>query len=165
MPFFKELRRRSRASFRTSDSSAESNGTVPTTKSTSTLNSSYGASTPPSSVQPNGSTSNVTATKSNGDSTTPPLPPRPSVAPLKSNRNSTVVRDHTSSSLGLFLIAAFTGSWLLRLKRNNALACSYFSVCTKTHFNSGQYRGTDGLSPKTCTMTLMCFFRSIKKSF
>lgn len=109
MPFFKELRRRSKASFRTSDSSAESNGTVPTTKSTSTLNSSYGASTPPSFVQPNGSTSNVIATKSNGDNTAPPLPPRPPVAPLKSNRNSTVVRDHTPLSRRLSLTAALQG--------------------------------------------------------
>jgi hypothetical protein len=49
--FLKELRRRSRASFRTAgstDSSTRSNETVPTTKSSSTLNSTYGSQTPPS---------------------------------------------------------------------------------------------------------------------
>ncbi|KAI9773321.1 MAG: hypothetical protein M1840_007536 [Geoglossum simile] len=52
MPFFKELRRRSRASFRTDkSSSASTNGTVPTTLSTSTLNSIRGSATPPSSAQ------------------------------------------------------------------------------------------------------------------
>jgi len=96
MTFFKELRRRSKASFRTNDSSAESNGTVPTTKSSSTLNSSYGASTPPPSVRPDASTSNVTTVKSNGENKAPPIPARPAAAPLHSNRNSVIVRHDPS---------------------------------------------------------------------
>jgi hypothetical protein len=52
MPFFKELRRRSRVSFRTDKSSSTStNETVPTTRSTSTLNSVLESATPPSSIQ------------------------------------------------------------------------------------------------------------------
>lgn len=92
MPFFKDLRRRSRASFRTSDSSTESNSTVPTAKSSSTLNSAQGSATPPSTYHTNGSASNVVAVpKSNGD-TPPPIPQRPNVTVPNSNRNSMIVR-------------------------------------------------------------------------
>ncbi|EXJ84981.1 hypothetical protein A1O3_05656 [Capronia epimyces CBS 606.96] len=90
MPFFKDLRRRSKASFRTSDSSTESNGTVPTTKSSSTLNSARGSTTPPSTYHANGSASNVlAAAKPNGD-TPPPVPQRPNVMVPNSNRNSMI---------------------------------------------------------------------------
>ncbi|MCJ1412404.1 hypothetical protein MMC19_006498 [Ptychographa xylographoides] len=80
MPFFKDLRRRSKASFQTEKStngSDGSNGTAPTTKSSSTLNSLYDASTPPSSQQP--SLSNLAiANSTNGEGTkTPPLRPNP----------------------------------------------------------------------------------------
>ncbi|KAL6252473.1 hypothetical protein RBB50_000192 [Rhinocladiella similis] len=89
MPFFKDLRRRSKASFRTSDSSTDSNGTVPTAKSSSTLNSAGGSTTPPSTYHGNGSASNVLATsKTNGD--TPPIPQRPNVMVPPSNRNSMI---------------------------------------------------------------------------
>ena len=92
MPFFKDLRRRSKSSFRTSDSSTESSGTVPTAKSSSTLSSARGSTTPPSTYHANGSSSNVLATaKTNGDSP-PPVPQRPSVMlPSSSNRNSMIV--------------------------------------------------------------------------
>jgi hypothetical protein len=93
MPFFKELRRRSKASFRTSDSSNESSATVPTTKSSSTLNSALGSSTPPSTYHTNGSNNNLGTLKTNGDSGAPPVPPRPTVIPM-SNRNSMIVREH-----------------------------------------------------------------------
>jgi hypothetical protein len=91
MPFFKELRRRSKASFRTSDSSNESTATVPTAKSSSTLNSGLnGSTTPPSTYHPNGSNGNLHNNKVNGDATVPPVPQRPSITPY-SNRNSTIV--------------------------------------------------------------------------
>jgi hypothetical protein len=90
MPFFKELRRRSQASFRTSDSSNESNGTVPTARSSSTLNSTNGTSTPSSLVKLNGSSSNLATMRAYGEANPPPVPQRPSTGPL-SNRNSMIV--------------------------------------------------------------------------
>ncbi|EXJ59712.1 hypothetical protein A1O7_03858 [Cladophialophora yegresii CBS 114405] len=98
MPFFKELRRRSKASFRTSDSSTESNGTVPTAKSSSTLNSTPGSTTPPSTYYANGSSHNVLGSvKSNGD-TPPPIPQRPSVMVPSSNRNSMIALSPSGSN-------------------------------------------------------------------
>ncbi|EXJ67168.1 uncharacterized protein A1O5_09815 [Cladophialophora psammophila CBS 110553] len=98
MPFFKELRRRSKASFRTSDSSTESNGTVPTAKSSSTLNSAPGSATPPSTYHANGSSYNVLGTvKSNGD-TPPPVPQRPTVMVPSSNRNSMMTLSPSGSN-------------------------------------------------------------------
>ncbi|EXJ85846.1 hypothetical protein A1O1_06215 [Capronia coronata CBS 617.96] len=98
MPFFKDLRRRSKASFRTSDSSTESNGTVQTTKSSSTLNSALGSTTPPSTYHTNGSASNVQATpKPNGD-TPPPAPQRPNVMVQSSNRNSMMTLSPSGSN-------------------------------------------------------------------
>ncbi|OAG34928.1 hypothetical protein AYO21_10879 [Fonsecaea monophora] len=98
MPFFKELRRRSKASFRTSDSSTESNGTVPTAKSSSTLNSTPGSATPPSTYHANGSSHNVLDTvKSNGD-TPPPVPQRPQVMVPSSNRNSMITLSPSGSN-------------------------------------------------------------------
>ncbi|KAK5294265.1 hypothetical protein LTR99_009663 [Exophiala xenobiotica] len=97
MPFFRDLRRRSKASFRTSDSSTESNGTVPTAKSSSTLNSAGGSTTPPSTYHANGSTSNVLGSaKTNGD--TPPMPQRPSVMVPPSNRNSMLTLSPSGSN-------------------------------------------------------------------
>ncbi|KAK5038807.1 hypothetical protein LTR13_003838 [Exophiala sideris] len=98
MPFFKDLRRRSKASFRTSDSSTDSNGTVPTAKSSSTLNSARGSTTPPSTYHANGSSSNVLATaKTNGDSP-PPVPQRPNVMVPNSNRNSMIALSPSGSN-------------------------------------------------------------------
>ncbi|KIV96895.1 hypothetical protein PV10_00709 [Exophiala mesophila] len=103
MPFFRDLRRRSKASFRTSDSSTESTGTVPTTKSSSTLNSALGSTTPPSTYHPNGSNSNILATTkspTNGDSV-PPVPQRPNVTVPNTNRNSMVTLSPSGSNLAV----------------------------------------------------------------
>ncbi|KAL6721112.1 hypothetical protein ACLMJK_000212 [Lecanora helva] len=97
MPFFKELRRRKTGSkaektppddTKTSDdSNGTSDDTVPTTKSSSTLNSLYGSSTPPSSIQPHQSTPNLVMSKSASTMTPNPLPQRP--MPLSSGLNTT----------------------------------------------------------------------------
>jgi hypothetical protein len=87
--FLKDLRRRSRASFRTdksTDSSNASNGTVPTTKSTSTLNSTYGSQTPPSALQSSSSSSNLFKDQTNQ---APPVPVRPQISTSSSKRYST----------------------------------------------------------------------------
>ncbi|KAL9603667.1 MAG: hypothetical protein Q9219_000986 [cf. Caloplaca sp. 3 TL-2023] len=85
MPFFKELRRRKTSSKSDnlppsgSGASSDSTGTVPTTKSSSTLSSLYGSnSTPASSIQPYQSTGNLdnVANKSAGTTSNPP-PQRP----------------------------------------------------------------------------------------
>ncbi|KAI9845443.1 MAG: hypothetical protein M1837_004921 [Sclerophora amabilis] len=87
MPFFKDLkdlRRRSKASIRTSKSSSEStNGNLPTTKSSSTLGSLYASTTPPSSIQP--AQSSPSLVTPNGAQQ--PAQQRPPIAPL-SNRYS-----------------------------------------------------------------------------
>ncbi|MCJ1249415.1 hypothetical protein MMC30_006639 [Trapelia coarctata] len=86
MPFFKELRRRSKASFKTEKSSNDSdgsNGSGPKTKSSSTLDSLFDASTSPSSLQP--SLSNLVISK-NGENSMPP-PSRPSASNNSSNSN------------------------------------------------------------------------------
>jgi len=106
MPFFKELRRKKTTSKieKTTDNSTDSNGsngTVPLSKSSSTLNSVYDSSTPPSSIQPNQSTPNLVTTKS-GSTVTPllsksastmtALPQRPMPLSSVSNRSSLAVR-------------------------------------------------------------------------
>ncbi|KAI4125843.1 MAG: hypothetical protein LQ338_004048 [Usnochroma carphineum] len=97
MPFFKELRRRktSAKSDNTptdgSTASHDSNGTVPTTKSSSTLSSLYGSnSTPPSSIQPHQSTPNLSlATNKSGITITPPSQRPVALSQgMTSNRNS-----------------------------------------------------------------------------
>jgi len=78
--FLKDLRRRSRASFRTDKSTESSNassGTVPTMKSTSTLNSTYGSQTPPSTLQSSGSSSNLFKEQIGQP---PPVPVRPQIS-------------------------------------------------------------------------------------
>lgn len=111
MAFLKDLRRRSRASFRTADSSKDSSNTsnsVPSQKSTSTLNSAYQSSTPPSSHPATLSSSNLSVSKSNvqqqQQQQPPPLvPPRP-VTGLNSNRNSMVSwLNHPTSSCDINL--------------------------------------------------------------
>ncbi|KAI9850755.1 MAG: hypothetical protein M1838_005166 [Thelocarpon superellum] len=102
MPFFKDLRRRSRASFLTSNSTddlatangnghahavvngtgnghlaANDDGKAPATQSSSTLSSGYGSSTPPSSIQYQLSAPNLQGLAS----AQPPVPPRPSLPP------------------------------------------------------------------------------------
>ncbi|KAL8952998.1 MAG: hypothetical protein Q9222_001113 [Ikaeria aurantiellina] len=97
MPFFKELRRRKTSSKSDisppngSTASNESNGTVPTTKSSSTLSSLYGSnSTPASSIQPNQSNPNLALTNGKLGSTVNPPPQRPVAlgGAMASNRNS-----------------------------------------------------------------------------
>ena len=98
MPFFREFRRRktnsktenSPDSSNHSNGSNGTNGTVPTTKSSSTINSVYASSTPPSSIQPHQSTPNLVMSKSTGAMT--PLPQRPMPLSSVSNRSSFMVR-------------------------------------------------------------------------
>lgn len=99
MPFFKELRRRTTGhklnknlSQHSSEGTSDSNGTVPTTKSSSTLNSVYGSSTPPSTVQPNASTPNLANSKSSGANGQ--LSQRPIPVSMSSSRLSVMVRLH-----------------------------------------------------------------------
>jgi hypothetical protein len=87
--FLKDLRRRSRASFhtdRSTESSNASSGTVPTTKSTSTLNSTYGSQTPPPALQSSNSSSNLFKDQTNQ---APPVPVRPQISTSSSKRYST----------------------------------------------------------------------------
>jgi len=106
MPFFKELRRRKTGSRPNKSppngtkSSNESNGTMPVTKSSSTLNSVYGSSTPPSSIQPHQSTPNLVMSKSTSTMTATPLPQRPMPLSSVSNRSSAMV--------GLFITIIIT---------------------------------------------------------
>ncbi|KZF21923.1 putative zinc metallo proteinase [Xylona heveae TC161] len=87
MPFFKDLRRRSKTSFKTEKSSSNGspNGGPERTQSSSTLNSVYGptggpgATTPPAMLQSNMSSPNLQVSRTNGS--TPPVPPRPSPIP------------------------------------------------------------------------------------
>ena len=94
MPFFKDLRRR-KANSKTANSanrsneSNESNATVPTTKSSSTLDSIYATSTPASSIQPHQSTPNFVTSRS--ASTMTPTPQRPTPLGSVSNRSSFMV--------------------------------------------------------------------------
>ncbi|KAL8713953.1 MAG: hypothetical protein Q9220_002099 [cf. Caloplaca sp. 1 TL-2023] len=97
MPFFKELRRRKTSSksenspTNGSTASNESNGTVPATKSSSTLSSLYGSnSTPASSIQPNQSNPNLALAngKLGNPSSAPPQRPVALGGAMSSNRNS-----------------------------------------------------------------------------
>jgi hypothetical protein len=85
--FLKDIRRRSRASFRTdksTDSSNGTNGSVPTTKSSSTLNSTFGGTTPP--ILTNSTSASNLQSLGN---LPPPLPPtRPTISTSLSNRHS-----------------------------------------------------------------------------
>ena len=107
MPFFKELRRRKtglktekpdktdRPSNGSTDSNG-SNGAVAPSKSSSTLNSVYGSSTPPSSIQPHQSTPNLAKSKS--QTTMNSLPQRPMPLSGVSNRSSFIVRPSSPSA-------------------------------------------------------------------
>ena len=101
MPFFKELRRRKTASKaeksipngikNSNESNGTSDSTMPTTKSSSTLNSVYGSSTPSSSIQPHQSTPNLVMSKSASTMTPNPLPQRPMPLGSVGNRSSFMV--------------------------------------------------------------------------
>lgn len=114
MPFFKELRRR-KTGLKTDKTDSPSNGStdsggssgaVAPSKSSSTLNSVYGSSTPPSSIQPNQSTPNLAPSKS--QTTMNSLPQRPMPLGGVSNRSSFVVRLSTSSAWTSLEPAGFT---------------------------------------------------------
>lgn len=99
MPFFKNLRRRSKASFRSNESKSnesQSNGDMTSGKSSSTLDTSTSV-TPPSSIKPNGASSpNLPAlneTTSNNSNSAAPPPQRPGPYVTSSQRNSTFVRE------------------------------------------------------------------------
>lgn len=94
MPFFKDLRRRkidakTDNNLKSSNNSDRSTATVSTTKSSSTLNSLHGSSTPPSSIQLNASNPNLLNDKQN--SALPVPPQRPVALSPSSNRNSVLV--------------------------------------------------------------------------
>ncbi|KAF7114077.1 hypothetical protein CNMCM5793_007057 [Aspergillus hiratsukae] len=104
MPFFKPLRRRSKASFHTSKSNdskfneSQSNGDMTSGKSSSTLDtSSYSSVTPPSSIKPNASSPNLPAltevnSNVNGTSTPITVPPqRPTLAPVPSSQRNSMI--------------------------------------------------------------------------
>ncbi|KAL5333105.1 putative peptidase family-domain-containing protein [Aspergillus crustosus] len=98
MPLFKNLRSRSRSSFRSTSRSTEksngtqSNGDVTSGKSSSTIDSaSYSSVTPPSSIKPNISNNHLPLLNGSSNGTSSPLPvpqqrPPPTVSP--SQRNS-----------------------------------------------------------------------------
>ena len=99
MPFFKDLKRRSKASFLHDTASNESNGsngtygskgTAATTKSTSSVNSLNGLSATPTSLHQ--STSNLTLSKNSVAGDAPPVPQRPSTLTTQNKRFSTAVK-------------------------------------------------------------------------
>jgi hypothetical protein len=99
MSFFREIRRRSRASFRTNTGSSDSpspNDEMPSGKSSSTIDSSSHSSrnTPPSSINPNPSSPYLPVMpKLNGSAIqSSPPPQRPVPISSQSDRNNTPVR-------------------------------------------------------------------------
>ncbi|KAL8675417.1 MAG: hypothetical protein Q9168_000248 [Polycauliona sp. 1 TL-2023] len=111
MPFFKDLRRRKTGSKSenslpsASAASTQSNGTVPTTKSSSTLSSFYGTnstSTPASSIQPSHSNPNLTLTTNKSANLITPTPQRPVAlgSAMAGNRNSVAGMSTTQSFTG-----------------------------------------------------------------
>ena len=103
MPFFKDLRRRSKASSHTTRSTAsrsnesQPNGEMASGRSTSTLDTaSYKSVTPPSSIKLNLSSPNLPSLSefADGANGNPPAnpPPRPGAYMNHLNRNSTLVR-------------------------------------------------------------------------
>ncbi|GAD99108.1 zinc metalloproteinase [Paecilomyces variotii No. 5] len=93
MSIFKELRRRSKASFRTNASSEQSNGDMASGKSSSTIETSSSSTTPPSSIKPDLSSPNLpalsqTSSNTNASIAPSPLPQRPVPLTSQSTRNS-----------------------------------------------------------------------------
>lgn len=95
MPFFENLRRRSRASFRSHNSrtkESQTNGEMTSGKSSSTLDTASGSITPPSSIKPNGASSPNLPALNETTSTPPTVPPqRPGPYVTPSQRHSTFV--------------------------------------------------------------------------
>lgn len=109
MPFFENLRRRSRASFRSNDSKSNeshSNGDMTSGKSSSTLDTASSSITPPSSVKPNGASSPNLPALNESASAPPTLPPqRPGPYVTSSQRLSTFVCDVHWMPLSTRLVA------------------------------------------------------------
>ncbi|KAL9110342.1 MAG: hypothetical protein Q9227_005073 [Pyrenula ochraceoflavens] len=179
MPFFKDfkdLRRRSRASFRTTDSSSAegSNGTVPTAKSTSTLNSSYGAITPPKLNTVNGSSPNLTTIKSS-EISPPPIPPsRPPPIPSYSNRNSVIglVPSGSSSTMRTAVPDIKPHEPYIRSIKNNSNVFQKIIVVTGQigpDPDAKQYDGTltiyhdanGQVCPPTCWLVSASYFKAL----
>ena len=89
MPFLKNIRRFSRVSIDSKTSPHDSDGSVPTTKSSPTLESPYDASTPASSIQPSLLNLNLPPPETT-ESVPQPQPHEPPTIP-DSNRYSMVV--------------------------------------------------------------------------
>jgi hypothetical protein len=102
MPFFKPLRRRSKASFNDFKlNESQSNGDITSGKSSSTLDTaSYSSVTPPSSIKPNASSPSLPAltevnSNVNGTSTPITVPPqRPTLAPVPSSQRNSMIVGH-----------------------------------------------------------------------
>lgn len=146
MPFFKELRRRKTGSRANKSlpnglkSSNESNGTMPITKSSSTLNSVYGSSTPPSSIQPHQSTPNLVTSKSASAMTATPLPQRPMPLSSVSNRSSLMVGLSISIVNGANRVPTVSATNLSSAgikypicQRNYNAQIANLSLCTKNY--------------------------------
>lgn len=98
MPFFKQLRRRSKASFH-SDSKTAATKVEMVGKSSSTIDtSSHSSITPPSSIKPTLSSPSLPAlTELNGNASLPPPPQRPGPFVTRSQRNSVVVCNQSTT--------------------------------------------------------------------
>lgn len=147
MAFLKELRRRSRASFRANSSSGPpaqsgSDATVGTAgKSASATDSSSHSSnnTPPPSLKPSQSSSHLPFT-SRSDSWLSPPPQRPVPITSQSNRNSVVVASPLRLSLSfsfesliLYLLTPIfsnIGPQFNRGKRLSEKSCIHISFCS-----------------------------------
>lgn len=93
--FLNDLRRLSSRSFRSdrsSQRSSDSSAGLPSTKSTSTLNTAGGSTTPPSTLPSEKSSSNLQTIASSSTNPAPPVSIRPSVYPSQSSRYSITVR-------------------------------------------------------------------------
>lgn len=146
MSFFKELRRRKTGSRANKSlpnglkSSSESSGTMPITKSSSTLDSVYGSSTPPSSIQPHQSTPNLVTSKSASTMTATPLPQRPMPLSSVSNRSSLMVGLSVRIVNGADDVPILSNADLssagieypIRQRDHNAQTAN-LSLCTKNH--------------------------------
>jgi hypothetical protein len=154
MSIFKELRRRSKASFRTTTSTdSQSNGNAVSGQSSSTIGTIESSTTPPSSIKPSLSSPNLSTLNEavNGSAVPPvpsPLPQRPVPITSQSNRHSYYVYAPSQlliSEVLLYYILTVTpnnvvhqwlaGEWLYSNTR-----CS-LSICPTHHFCVGQFMG------------------------
>lgn len=157
MPFFRNLRRRSKASFKSNESQSnesQSNGDMTSGKSSSTLDTNTSA-TPPSSIKPNGASSpnlpalNETSPKTNGGpNTVPPQRPGPYVTP--GQRHSTFVCDSTGWRLLHDVYASETNhqplsiiGWQLHVNKQwYPIASAFLSLRSQNHLYYRRCLGT-----------------------